>query len=155
MTVIVSDDRLVVRSARANYEGIVAAMEIGRRALDDLPRTPFLAAGVNLRYKSDTPVAVLEEITANAWDNRLSDEQFEIQERTVSRMIRRANGRINVTITQRANQTFSLGLNFDLQSDDVQQLHDWLNISRQEIQQTSERILYNSIGVQREELTHD
>jgi hypothetical protein len=67
-------------------------------------------------------MAVLEEITASAWDERLSDQRLEIRERTVTRAVQRDHGRINVTVTQREDQTFFLSLNFDLQSDDVQRL---------------------------------
>ena len=79
--------------------------------LDDLPRTPFIAAGFNMRYKSDGPLGASDEITANVWDNRLSDEGLIIRERTVTRSIRRENGQVNVTVTQKEDSTFSLLLN--------------------------------------------
>jgi hypothetical protein len=154
LTVTVGSDRLIVQPARANYDRIVSAMEIGRRALDDLPRTPLIAAGFNLRYRSDGPVGVLEEITANAWENRLSDEGFVIQERTVTRSVRRQNGRINVTVTQKGDLTFSLLLNFDLQSDNVGQLRAWIDVPAADIQHEVERVLYNSMGLRAEEVTH-
>jgi hypothetical protein len=154
LTVIVGSDRLIVQPDRANYARIVAAMEIGRRALDDLPQTPFVAAGFNLRYKSDGPVAVLEGIVTNVWDNRLSDEGMVIQERTVTRSVGRQNGRVNVTIAQKQDLTFTLQLNFDLQSDDVAQLRDWINVTAANLQHEVARILHNSIGLQATEVIH-
>jgi hypothetical protein len=50
LTVIVGSDRMIVQPARANYPGIASAMGIARRSLDDLPHTPFSAAGINLRF---------------------------------------------------------------------------------------------------------
>jgi hypothetical protein len=153
--VTVFPDRLVVAPVRPGFATLAAALEIGRRALDDLPRTPLLAAGINVRYRSVGPVAALEEILANPWEERLSDLRLEIQERTVARAVRRSNGRINVTVTQKEDQTFFLGLNFHLQSDDVAQLRAWIDVSADEMRREVERILYNSIGVPREEVTHE
>ena len=154
LTVTVGGDRLVVQPAQSNFARLAAALEIGRRALDHLPRTPLIAAGINVRYKSDGPVAVLEEITASTWDERLSDQRLEIRERTVTRAVRRDNGRINITVTQKEDQTFFLGLNFDLQSDDVQQLLAWITIPEADLRREVERIIHNTLGVRREEVIH-
>jgi hypothetical protein len=154
LTVTVGGDRLVVQPAQPNFARLTAALEIGRRALEHLPYTPLVAAGINFRYKSDGPVAVLEDVTASAWDERLSDQRLEIRERTVTRAVRHGNGRINVTVTQKEDLTFFLELNFDLQSDEVQQLLAWITIPEADLRREVERILYYSLGVQREEVTH-
>jgi hypothetical protein len=154
LTVSVGSDRLVVQPDRASFEGMVSAMEIGRRALDDLPHTPLLAAGFNLRYMSDGPVGALGEITANDWDKRLSDEGFVIQEWTVTRSVRRQNGRINVTVTQKEDLTFSMLLNFHLQSDDVSRLRAWIDIPAADIQREVEHILQKGMGLQADEVTY-
>jgi len=154
LTVTVGSDRLVVQPVQSNFARLAAALEIGRRAIDHLPRTPLLAAGINFRYKSDGPVAVLEEMTASAWDERLSDQRLEIRERTVMRAVRWDNGRINVTVSQKEDQTFFVSLNFDLQSDDVQQLLAWITIPEADLRREVERILYNTLGVRREEVIY-
>jgi hypothetical protein len=154
LTVIVSSDRMMVQPIRADYAGIVSAMGIARRALDDLPHTPFSAAGINLRFQSDEPVPALEEITASAWDNRLSDERLTIQERTVVRTVRGEAGRINVTVTQKEDLEFTLLLNFDLQSDSADQLKAWVAVSAEELQREAERIVYNNMGLQRDEVIY-
>jgi hypothetical protein len=153
-TIMVGSDRLVVTPTLSNFAGLATSLEIARRALDHLPRTPFIAAGINIRYKSDGPVAALEEIAANAWDERLSDEGLEIRERTITRGLHRGSGRINVTITQKDDRTFFIGLNFDLQSDDVAQLRTWMNSSADDLKRDAERILYNTIGVRPDEVIH-
>lgn len=99
-------------------------------------------------------MAVLEEITASTWDERLSDQRLEIRERTVTRAVRRDNGRINITVTQKEDQTFFLGLNFDLLSDDVQQLLAWITIPEADLRREVERIIHNTLGVRREEVIH-
>jgi hypothetical protein len=154
LTVTVGSDRLVVQPTQSNFARLVAASEIGRRALEHLPRTPLVAVGINVRYNSDGPVEVLEEIIASAWDERLSDQRLEIRERTVTRAVRRDNGRINVTVTQKEDRTFFLGLNFDLQSDDVQQLLAWITIPEADLRREVERILYKTLGVRDEEVIY-
>jgi hypothetical protein len=154
LTVMVGNDRLVVQPDRANFEKIVAAMVIAQRALDDLPRTPFIAAGFNLKFRSEEAVPALVEITAHDWDNKLSDEGFTIQERSVIRSVRRENGRINVTVTQKEDLTFTVVLNFDLQSGDVKQLRAWIEVAAANIQREAERVLHNSMGVRKEEVRY-
>ena len=154
LTVTVGSDRLVVQPAQASFPRLGAAMEIGRRAFEHLPRTPFVAAGFNVRYKSDGPVAVLEEITTSAWDENLSDQRLEIRERTIARAVQRGHGRINIAVTQKEDRTFMLALNFDLQSDDVQRLRDWITISEADLRCEVERIVYETLRVRREEVAH-
>jgi hypothetical protein len=154
LTVTVGSDRLVVQPAQSTFDRLATALEIGRRALNHLPRTPFVAAGFNVRYKSDGPVAALEDIVANPWDERLSDLRLEIRERTVARAIRWGDGRVNVTVTQKEDQTFTLELNFDLQSDEVRRLLAWITITEADLRQQVERLLYNSLGLRREEVNH-
>jgi len=154
LTVVVGADRLVVQPALCNFARLAAALGIGRRALEHLPRTPLVAAGINVRFKSDGPVACLEEVTANAWDERLSDQNLEIRERTVTRAIRRNNGRINVSVSQKENRTFIVGLNFDLQSDDVQQLQTWLSISEVDLRREVDSIICNTLRMPLEEVRY-
>ena len=154
LNVIVASDRTIVQPIRPDYASIVSAMGIACRALDDLPHTPFSAAGINLRFQSGEPVAALDEITASAWDNRLSDAQLIIQERAMSRTIRRDGGRINVNVTQKEDLRSTLVLNFDLQSDDAEKLKAWLAISADELQREAERILYNTMGVERNKVIY-
>ena len=99
-------------------------------------------------------VPSLDEIVCNAWDNRLSDEGLAILERTVTRSVRRQNGRVNVTLTQKEDLTFSLQLNFDLQSDDVAQLRAWIDGDAAIIRHEVERILYNTLGFQAAEVIY-
>jgi hypothetical protein len=153
-TVVVSSDRLVVTPVRPTFASLASALEIGRRALDHLPRTPLVAVGINVRYKSDGPVPALEEVAVNAWDERLSDLRLEIQERTITRAVRRDKGRINLTVTRKDDQTFLLALNFHLESDDVAQIRAWIDVTAIDLQHEVERVLYNSLGVRQEEVTH-
>jgi hypothetical protein len=154
LTVMVGGDRLVIQPSPCNFARLVAASEIGRRALEHLPRTPFVAAGINVRFKSDGQIPGMEEITANAWDERLSDQGLEICERTVTRAIQRGNGRVNVTVNQKEDRSFLLGLNFDLQSDDVQQLQNWLTLTEADLGREVESIICNTLRIPREEVRY-
>ena len=58
ITVIPSNDRLLVQPLHSTFENLMDAMSIARRALEDLPLTPVFAAGINLNYKSATEIDV-------------------------------------------------------------------------------------------------
>ncbi len=72
----------------------------------------------------------------------------------MSRTIRRDGGRINVNVTQKEDLRSTLVLNFDLQSDDAEKLKAWLAISADELQREAERILYNTMGVERNKVIY-
>lgn len=153
LTVTVGSDRLIVEPAEPTFVGLAAAQEIGRRALAHLPRTPLLASGINVRYRSEGPVPALEAIVASAWDERLSDKGLEIMERSITRSVRRRGGKLNVTVTLKEDQTVALALNLDLQSDDVERLRAWIDVSADDMRHEIGRILYDTLGVRREEVT--
>lgn len=153
-TVTVGSDRMLINPDSQTYEALVGAMEIGRRALDDLPLTPFSAVGYNLKYRAREPVYELIQLTAHAADDRLSDEGFEIQERAIVRSVGWRCGRIRISVAQQQDQSFQVLLNFELQSDDVQKIRAWIDVNPETIKHEVEKILYNYFGLKMEELAH-
>jgi hypothetical protein len=151
ITVVASSDRLLVHPEASTYEGLASAMEVVRRALDDLPRTPMSAAGYNLRFKSEGPVEVLTRLLTHSCDDEFSDAQYFIQERELGRTLRHGNGRIKVSVTQEEDLSFSLLLNFDMQTSDVAHIRQWVNEHPDTIRQHTERILFQCLGLNRED----
>jgi hypothetical protein len=72
----------------------------------------------------------------------------------VERTVRREEGRINLKLTQKEDLTFALLLNFDRQSDNVDQLRSWLTVAEAELRREAERILYNTMGLQGDEVIY-
>ena len=133
-------------------QNLTAAMEIARRALDDLPRTPVIAAGYNLRYRSQQPVESLLLMLGSPWDDRLSDSGYTIEARMMSRTVPWREGKIKVFISREPEIGYGLLLNFDLQADDTARLRDRLNVSAEDIRAEAENILYRTIGLTPEEI---
>jgi hypothetical protein len=154
LTVTVTRDRVIIEPTRSNFDGIMAASLIGRKALDELPRTPVVAAGLNLRYKSTDSVRALDRITASEWDGRLADNGLAIEGWTVARSLRLGSGRINVTITREGDAVFTVELNFHLQSNDRDLLKNWLSVSKDDLQGQVERIINRTVGIRPEEVIY-
>src|SRR5262245_44911690 len=85
VTVIPRSDRLLVQPVQSNVDNLVEAIVIARRALEDLPRTPVFAAGLNLRYKSDEGLDALQRITVSAWDDGIDASALVVASRGVTR----------------------------------------------------------------------
>jgi hypothetical protein len=152
--VIPSSDRLVVQPVNNTIDNLKDVMEIAKRALVELPRTPVYAAGINLKYRSTDRVETLEQLTAHAWDDRLSDADFRIESRAISRSLRWKDGKIQIFVTQETEGRYELLLNFETQSNDTEQLQKWVGVTADDIRTEAERVLYNTVSLTREELSH-
>lgn len=144
-------DKLIVATKKPTFESLERALKVAVSALDELPRTPLTAAGFNLRFKSGGPTEALRPITNNdLWDNRISDDQFEVDERSVVRAIKWRDGKIRVTVTEHANSAHSVLLNFDLQTDSFERLRNWMSADVKLIEAVTGRVL-KTIGLSPEE----
>ena len=117
ITVIPSSDRLVVSPVQCTFENLVEAIGIIRKALEDLPRTPVFAVGINVRYISTTEVDVLQQSTASAWDDKLSDKRLIIASRSIMRSVHWRDGTINITIKVRSGRRLLASLQLRFQVD--------------------------------------
>jgi hypothetical protein len=147
VTVIPSSDRLLVAPTQGNFKNLVEAIGIARQALAHLPQTPVLAAGLNLTYKSESEVEVLEQATSSTWDDRLSDRGFVISSRSIVRSVNWRDGTINVTIKQEPTGMSSVHFNFDFKSQDSEALRTWLDLKAEEIKERVDTILFGTIGL--------
>ncbi len=78
LTVIASSSRLVIETGLPNLEQLEKAKLLGRTAIKALPETPFLGAGINLKYDYSGDAEALQGITNHDSDTRLSDCGYEI-----------------------------------------------------------------------------
>ncbi len=155
VTVIPSNDRLVAQPAHNSLENLVEAITIIRRALEDLPRTPVFAAGLNLGYKSENGIEAIQRITESSWDDRIDESSLVVASRSITRSINWRDGKINSTVTQEPNGPCSILLNFEFLSQEVDKLKQWLNLTAVDIQTQVDLILRNTIGLSPEDFSND
>jgi hypothetical protein len=151
VTVVPGSDRLVVQPARSTFANLVEAIAITRRALEDLPRTPVSAAGLNLRYKSDEAIQVLQDLTASPWDDRIDAKGQVIHSRSIIRAIDWRDGKITTSVTQENSGACSVLLNFDFRSAESEKLVEWLNVSDADLEAQARLILHDTIGLSPED----
>jgi len=145
-------DKLIVATMKPNFVSLGKAMKVARNAMEQLPSTPYTAAGFNLRYKSKSPIEALQSLTSlETWDNRISDEDLSIDERSVTRALKWEDGKIKVTITQQEDPAHSMLLNFDLQSDNVDLLKKWMSAEPGQIETQAKKV-FKTIGLTSEEI---
>lgn len=155
LTVIPSNDRLVVRPETQDFLTLGKAMATAHKVLEELPRTPVSAVGFNVRYKSPSMVESVQKVSVHEWwDNRLSDTGFKIETRTIERTLPWKNGKIRVFLSQDENEGFEVLLNFERTSIEHEKLREWLSVTAADIEAITQRVIYNSIGLSREEFTN-
>jgi hypothetical protein len=152
ITVIPGSDRLIVAPLHDNYENLIEAIRITRKALEDLPRTPVFAAGLNLTYKSEKEIETLQQATGSPWDDRLSDKGFVIASRSIARSLKWRDGTINVGIVQTTSATSEVTFNFDFKSQSADTLRSWLDLKVEDIKSQVNLILYDTIGLSPEDI---
>lgn len=127
--VVVTPNRgvLDIAAESPSNEALAAACEVAVRAISDLPETPFLAAGINLRYQNDDLPEELLALIEVGLDNAFSDAGYEIGSRSIARTLRMNPGVINVELRLDAATAGKIVLNFHLDSTDKDALITWLN----------------------------
>ncbi len=154
LTVMVARDHLLVQPEVIRYPVLVAAMEVARKALELLPETPVFAAGYNVTFRSTRPIDAFDEVTKHEWDNRISDQGYKIDSRSISRSLDWNDGKIRVTVSQKHDQSCSLLLNFEMVSNDPKKLGIWLSATAVAVQDQSEKIMFKTIDLRSEDVQY-
>ncbi len=142
VTVVAANNQLVVQPDRCDFQSLQKAMEIACRALEELPETPVVAAGINVKYTCEEPLDALQQVTRHDWlDARLSDKKYEITGRSLSRSLKLGDGQINLGITEDADGKYELYLNFHRASNSVSELRSWLNVPVADIEHHARQVL--------------
>jgi hypothetical protein len=153
LTVIATTMHLIVEPQRQTYVDLARAMEIARIAVQDLRETPVAAVGINVRYSTTEASDSLRQLTGHAWDADLSDQQFEIQKRVLSRSVQWEQGVVNMIVTQQATE-FQLEFNIERRSQVVAEHAEWLRRGINEIEDLVCRLLL-TMHIDEREIPHE
>ena len=152
-TVVVDSDKLVAQPEKGGFDGLDKAMEVARRAMEDLPVTPMRAAGINVKFRCEELNEPLEAILRNpAWDDPLSDKRYEILGREALRVLRWREGQINLSIKDNKDGTVQIQFNFHRGSTSREELTRWLSVPVADLKSQVDGILVDCIGITLEDI---
>ena len=152
VAVMLDVNRLLVTLVKQDYEALGYAMKAGIKALESLPRTPFAAAGFNIRFRATEATPEVVAMFDSEIDASLGELGYAISERSLSRSVPYNESRINIIITYKPD-SWELLLNFHRDSKDKQALVEWLSMPVRAIETEVNRIL-GKLNIEIEE-THD
>lgn len=140
LVVVASENQLLIEPDVCDFESLHRAMQLGARALQQLPETPCVAAGYNLRFKADPVPDALLDLLASDLDNRLADSGHVLTMRRRAAAWPHNEGSLRLDITLEESSCHVL-LNFHLGSTDSSALRHWLSSSPTDIEGWAEAIL--------------
>jgi hypothetical protein len=140
-------DRLHIQPAIHTYDAFAEAMKVARSGIDSLPETPMVAAGLNINFKATGQYPSLSAITVHAWDDRLIENDFKIETRSIARALPWKGGHIKLTVAEDTDNTFNILMNYDRRSTAVGDLKEWLSIPIKDIKQATERTLSDCLDL--------
>ncbi len=143
------DERcLMIGTESPTYETLKKAMEIGCNALQDLPETPVIAAGFNVRFEIQECPPELDDIVQGSLDQHLSDAGYEIVTRELRRKVRLkdsvfAEGFLNLAVQKDETGLIRIRLNFHRDSKKTKDLVKWLDIPVAKLKTGVTQVLQN------------
>jgi hypothetical protein len=141
LTVIPLPGQLLVQLAEPSAEQLEIGLAAMIRAIQQLPRTPLRACGINLRFRtSERPSRLLDQ-TRTPSEKALSDAGFKILSRRRGEVLAHQSGTLNVVIDVPTDGDLLLTFNFDRQSEDANELLAWLKMPATELAETADRVL--------------
>ncbi|KAF0118186.1 MAG: hypothetical protein FD151_2223 [bacterium] len=150
LTIVPEAGRLVIMSDVATLANFDRAKNVGVKAIESLPETPFSAAGFNIRVKIDEiPDQILSALQAKI-DDRLSDANLTIEKRSLTRTVKWREGVLNLTI--HLEKELRVELNFHRQSTVKEELIAWLMSPICDVRKTVTTIFDNVIQISLGEL---
>ncbi|PAY19215.1 hypothetical protein CKO51_12730 [Rhodopirellula sp. SM50] len=155
--IVVTPDDLRLEAAPQvfTYANLEKAIETARRAVEELPKTPLEAVGINVRYSTIEPLGDLDGITSSEFDDKLSDASLEIVGRSHARSISWNDGRVNLFVSMDENNKFQIVFNFERKSKDKDELIRWLKTPISEIESLIEQLLRDYLGITPMEMNYD
>ena len=122
LTVVPLPGQLIIQLAEPTEALLTRAKEVACRAVDDLPRTPQRACGINLRYAApESPVELLTRMRCST-EQIFSDEGYDLRTRRRGETLKFFEGVLNIIADIPTDGKCNIVLNFDRQSvakDDV------------------------------------
>ena len=154
-SVVAGWDRLIVQPETCDFEGLQKAMAIACRAMENLPETPVIAAGMNVKYNSSEALEALQQITRHEWwDAQLSDRRYEIAGRSLIRALKWSEGQINFSVAEEPTGAFLVQLNFHRESTSVDDLKKWVSTPISEINDQVKQVLFDCMQIKPEDIEH-
>ena len=123
IVVLTDANRLLIRLTQMDYDSLGQALGAGIHALGSLPVTPVSAAGFNVSFHTSDCQAIMDMVNADV-DNILSDLDYQIAARTITRTIKYNDGVINITATGKSDGQ-ELVFNFHRASTSHEELIKW------------------------------
>jgi len=132
-------------------------MGIACNALTNLPETPVLAAGFNVRYRVRIHAPSLDEVVDSNMDQRLSEAGYSIVAKGLRRTIRLPKsifkqGVLNLNINSTEEGATTVELNFHRDSKNPKELVEWLSISEDELKEYVGQFLVKVASIDVEEI---
>jgi hypothetical protein len=145
LAIVVGEDRLIVEAMGNDFAGLGRAMKAVSKTMEELPRTPVTAVGLNISFSStDDEVACIDQMWTSELDGELEQAGFPIEDRMAVRRLTWKSGHITFRLSQstaeQAAPHHDCLFNFERRSDVMDDLKQWLQIPVGEIEQTVKRV---------------
>jgi hypothetical protein len=138
--VVPTSPSLQFLTERSNKESLRKASIYAIRALEDLDKTPVVAAGVNIKYRFAELQDHLIELMQAPLDDALSDASFLIKGKSLKRSLVVGSGFVNIDLKQDELLAGAFDMNFHLSSQQPDELKGWLR-NIEQFFSTSEKLL--------------
>jgi len=148
MIVAPSTTQLVISPERCAFTRLERARQMARGVVNELSRTPLIAAGFNLRYRADAIPHSLAQRFSEELDHRFADNDFQIIGRQFHRVLRFNNGRLLVQVTRDPDGKAELLMNFEHRSKESAALSEWLSVPIEDVRDTAIRVLSTVLQLQ-------
>ena len=129
ITVVPIPGQLIIQLGAPNQETLARAMAAAQRAIQDLPRTPLRACGINLRYSAPEPPRALVSRTRCQTERILSDSGRELRTRRRGETLSFHEGSLNIITDIPTAGSCTVNFNFERQSTNRDDILAWLGRS--------------------------
>lgn len=119
--------KLEVFPISSNIEGLKNAIAIAQKAIEALPETPFVAAGINFRYQLEDISPEFIDLLKAPIDDALSDQHYFQSKSIQIRTLAFEDGVINFQLEQKQDDKYELLLNYHKPSKNGAELIEWAN----------------------------
>lgn len=139
--------RIVIGSKKPTWDMLDKTRAVAIRAIEELPRTPLIAAGFNVRYHLESPSEEFFHLIDTKLDNSISNAALRIMSREVHRSLEFNGGRLNLHIDGIDSIKFALLMNFERRSSKQKDLVEWLQVNIADVENIVKKILYNVLDI--------
>ncbi len=140
-SVLVSHETLEVISEIRTSENLESARKYASKAVAELSRTPFTAAGINVKYSSSDPITPeVAALVECPMDGLITDGGFAIGSRQSTRSLEFEDGVLNLTAIFKEGMS-TIEFNFHKKSSVAEELQEWLSLPKEKIDDAVSTIL--------------